>query len=254
MTLTLFCLLLAVSLLANSLSALSGGGAGLIQLPALLFLGLHFPVALATHKIASVALGLGASLRHLKARTLQWRPSAIILAAGLPGVILGSVSILKIPETIAGLSLGLLTVSLSLYSIFKPQMGMQHQPRNWHGVGLITGIGGLFVVGVLNGSVTSGTGLFLTVWLIRWFGLDYQHAVAYTLVLCGLAWNGTGAVVMATIGQVRWDWLPVLLFGSVAGGYIGTRFALAKGNRWIKRAFEFTTMAVGLTLIYKVLF
>jgi len=50
-------ILLLVSLVANTFSAFSGGGAGLIQFPVLLFLGLSFGVALATHKVASVALG-----------------------------------------------------------------------------------------------------------------------------------------------------------------------------------------------------
>jgi uncharacterized membrane protein YfcA len=48
-------LLFLVSLVANLFSAFSGGGAGLIQLPVLIFLGLPFTVALATHKVASVA-------------------------------------------------------------------------------------------------------------------------------------------------------------------------------------------------------
>ena len=58
--------LVMISLLANGLSAMAGGGAGLLQLPVLLFLGLSFSSALATHKIASVALGIGATLRHLR--------------------------------------------------------------------------------------------------------------------------------------------------------------------------------------------
>ncbi|MEJ2687355.1 MAG: TSUP family transporter, partial [Gammaproteobacteria bacterium] len=64
-------LLLLISLGANLLSAFSGGGAGLVQLPALIFLGLPFVVALATHKVATVALGIGASLRHLRERSLE---------------------------------------------------------------------------------------------------------------------------------------------------------------------------------------
>jgi len=54
-------ILFVASLAANFFSALSGGGAGLIQFPMLIFLGLPFGVALATHKVASVALGLGAT-------------------------------------------------------------------------------------------------------------------------------------------------------------------------------------------------
>ncbi|MFM7037654.1 MAG: sulfite exporter TauE/SafE family protein, partial [Planctomycetaceae bacterium] len=48
--------LFAAALVANLLSALAGGGAGLVQLPVLILLGLSFPLALATHKLASVAL------------------------------------------------------------------------------------------------------------------------------------------------------------------------------------------------------
>ena len=52
------------AVVANALSAFAGGGAGLVQLPALILLGLPFAMALATHKIASVALGL-LSLIHI---------------------------------------------------------------------------------------------------------------------------------------------------------------------------------------------
>ncbi|MDA3868748.1 MAG: sulfite exporter TauE/SafE family protein, partial [Gammaproteobacteria bacterium] len=38
-------LIFTLSLVANTFSALSGGGAGLIQLPVLIFLGLPFGVA-----------------------------------------------------------------------------------------------------------------------------------------------------------------------------------------------------------------
>jgi len=242
-------ILFVASLAANFFSALSGGGAGLIQFPMLIFLGLPFGVALATHKVASVALGLGATLRHLKESHLERRFSLIILGAGLPGVVLGAVTILQIPERAATLALGVLTLGLGLYSVFKPRLGLDHAPANREGWGLAGGIAGLFVVGFLNGSITSGTGLFLTLWLIRWFGLDYTRAVAYTLILCGLVWNGTGALVLGVIGTVAWHWMPALLAGSILGGYLGSHLAIRKGNLWIKRAFEIVTLLIGVKLI-----
>jgi len=242
-------ILFAAALAANFFSALSGGGAGLIQLPILIFLGLPFAVALATHKVASVALGLGATLRHLKESHLERRFSLIILGAGLPGVVLGAVTILQIPERVATLALGVLTLGLGLYSVFKPRLGMEHAPLNRQGWGLAGGMAGLFAVGFLNGSIASGTGLFLTLWLIRWFGLDYTRAVAYTLILCGLVWNGTGALVLGVIGTVAWDWMPALLAGSIIGGYLGSHLAIRKGNLWVKRAFEIVTILIGIKLI-----
>jgi uncharacterized membrane protein YfcA len=242
-------ILFVASLAANFFSALSGGGAGLIQFPMLIFLGLPFGVALATHKVASVALGLGATLRHLRESHLERRFSLIILGSGLPGVVLGAATILQVPEKLATLLLGVLTLSLGLYSIFKPRLGMDYAPRNDTGMPLLTGIAGLFFVGFLNGSITSGTGLFLTLWLIRHFGLDYKRAVAYTLILCGVVWNGTGALVLGVLGTIAWDWMPALLAGSVIGGYLGSHVAIRKGNLWIKRSFEVVTILIGLKLI-----
>jgi uncharacterized membrane protein YfcA len=243
-------ILFVASLAANFFSALSGGGAGLIQFPILIFLGLPFGVALATHKVASVALGLGATLRHFRESHLERRFSLIILGAGLPGVVLGAATILQVPEKLATLLLGVLTLSLGLYSIFKPRLGMDYAPRNDRGAPLLAGMAGLFIVGFLNGSITSGTGLFLTLWLIRHFGLDYKRAVAYTLILCGVVWNGTGALVLGVLGTIAWDWMPALLAGSVIGGYLGSHVAIRKGNLWIKRSFEVVTILIGLKLIF----
>lgn len=242
-------LLFFVSLIANAFSALAGGGAGLIQLPALIFLGLPFSIALATHKVASVALGVGATLRHLREGRIDLRFSLLILGCGLPGVVLGASIILAVPDRAAEIALGVLTASLGIYSIFKPALGTEHNPcrRDLHGYI----IGGLVLcaIGVLNGSLTSGTGLFVTLWLVRWFGLDYKTAVAYTLILVGLFWNGSGAITLGLLGEIQWDWLPALLLGSLLGGYIGAHYAIVKGNHLVKRSFEVVTLLVGAKLM-----
>lgn len=242
-------LLFVVSLIANGFSAFAGGGAGLLQLPALIFLGLPFAIALATHKLASVALGVGATLRHLKESKLERRFVVFILATGLPGVVVGANIILQVPDRAAQLALGILTLGLGLYSMLKRELGQQHQPQNREGHGLWFGGVVLFVIGMLNGSLTSGTGLFVTIWLVRWFGLDYKRAVAYTLVLVGMFWNGSGAITLGLLGEIQWDWLPALLAGSLLGGYLGAHMALKNGNKAIKRVFEVVTMLVGAKLI-----
>jgi uncharacterized membrane protein YfcA len=243
-------LLLVVSLVANIFSAFAGGGAGLVQFPALIFLGLPFGVALATHKVASVALGIGATVRHMKEDSLERQLALRILAFGLPGVVLGAMLILRVPDQWAQLALGLLTIGLGVYSMLNARLGLEQVRRELSLAGSLVGGAGLFVIGFLNGSLSSGTGLFCTLWLVRWYGLDYRRAVAYTLVLVGVFWNGTGAVTLGMLSELKWSWLPVLLVGSLVGGYIGAHWSIIKGNRWIKRAFEFVTILVGLKLIF----
>lgn len=246
-------LLFIVSLVANLFSALAGGGAGLLQLPALLFLGLPFGVALATHKVASVFLGVGATVRHLRSSTFDWRFSAFVLATGLPGVVMGASIILQVDDRISQLLLGCLTLGLGIYSWLKPELGQTEALKNRDWSGLVVGGSILFLIGALNGSLTSGTGLFVTLWLVRWFGMDYKTAVGYTLILVGIFWNGSGAVTLGILGEIQWDWLPALILGSLIGGYLGAHFAIVKGNRLVKRSFEIVTVLVGVSLIGKAL-
>lgn len=241
--------LFLISFIANAFSAFAGGGAGLLQLPLLIFLGLPFSVALATHKLASVALGIGATARHFREGSLNWRFSLLILASGLPGVVLGALVIVHVPERPAELALGILTMGLGVYSILQKELGQSAQFTQGNFQHQFIGVIVLFLIGALNGSLTSGTGLFVTLWLVRWFGLDYKHAVAYTLVLVGLFWNGSGALTLGLQGPIRWDWVPVLLVASALGGYVGAHFAITKGNKWIKSVYEVVTLLVGVKLL-----
>jgi hypothetical protein len=239
-----------VSLVANTFSAFSGGGAGLVQFPVLIFLGLSFGVALATHKVASVALGLGAVLRYWRTSKLERQFVVLLLLTGLPGVAIGASLILLVSDRAAEIALGLLTGGLGIYSILKKELGQLYLPAHRDRRGFVLGGLMLFFLGFLNGSLTSGTGLFVTIWLVVWFGMDYQRAVAYTLIMVGLFWNGTGAITLGLLGDIRWDWLPALLLGSLFGGYLGSHLAIKHGNRWIKRAFELVTLLISIKLIW----
>mgnify|MGYP006188529731 CR=1 FL=1 len=243
--------LFSVALIANGLSSMAGGGAGLLQLPALIFLGLPFAVALATHKVATVALGIGATLKHSGGGHIELRFALLMLSCGVPGVVLGAKIILNVPEVVAQVALGALTIGLGLYSYLKKHLGQIHEPKNRGTGGLLAGGLMLFLLGILNGSLTSGTGLFVTVWLIGWFGLDFKRATAYTMIMVGIFWNATGAITLALLAPVKWEWIPALIAGSLLGGYLGAHIGIKYGNPLIKRVFEVITMLTGIALIIK---
>ena len=249
MDIGLHLLLFVIAFAANLFSALAGGGAGLVQFPALIFLGLPFQVALVTHKLATVALGAGATMRHWRERSLDLKFASFICIFGLPGVLVGAVTAVAIPERAGEIALGLLTLGLGIYSMLQPSLGQTETPRNRNLAGYLIGGAGLTFIGVINGALASGTGLFVTMLLVRWFGLNYKQAVAYTLVLVGLFWNGAGAITLMFLSEVQWQWLPALLLGSLAGGYLGAHLAIVRGNGLIKRTYEVVTVAVGLSLL-----
>ncbi len=242
-------ILVGLSVVANWFSALAGGGAGLIQLPILIFLGLPFSLALATHKVATVALGVGATLRHLREDHLQIWLLLLIVLAGVPGVVAGAVFILDVPSRPAEITLGLLTLALGLYSVFKPTLGLHRKSKHRDTTGIMLGGTVLLLIGFVNGALSAGSGLFVTLWLVFWFGFEYKLAVAHTLVAVGLGWNGSGAVTMSAMADVQWSWVPALVLGSLVGGYLGAHTSVSAGNLTIKRLYELVTVIVAVKLL-----
>jgi uncharacterized membrane protein YfcA len=242
-------LLFVIAIIANWFSALAGGGAGLIQLPILIFMGLPFSLALATHKVATVALGLGATVRHAKEKHSSIRLLALMLVSGIPGVILGAYLIIDVNDRWAEIVLGALTLSLACYSMAKPELGLEGRLLHRDRAGIVIGAVGLFAIGLANGALSAGSGLFVTIWLVYWFGLDYRLAVAHTLIAVGLGWNASGAITMTLLAEVKWDWLPALVCGSLVGGYLGAHSSIKAGSIWIKRCYELVTLIVGIKLL-----
>ena len=240
-----------VSIVSNFISALSGGGAGLLQLPALLFFGLPFSNALATHKVASVAMGIGASIAHLRINTLQRKYVLLILISGIPGVLLGAYTSSIVPSDLSSILLGFLTLFLSLYSISNKSLGSQTQRISISKLRIFVGSLGLFLFGFLNGYLSSGTGLFVTIWMITIFNISFSVAVAYTLILVGIFWNGVGALSLGLTGNIIWNYIPILILGSLVGGYLGANFSIIKGSNFIKAVFEIVSLSVGISLLVK---
>ena len=113
-----------ISFFSNTFSAISGGGAGLLQLPALILSGVPYYQALASHKLATVALGIGGSLRNYKSLRNDLHVAWQILIFGLPGVIFGASIVEYISEKYLYLFLGIISILLAFYSVLKSDLGL----------------------------------------------------------------------------------------------------------------------------------
>mgnify|MGYP001555842648 CR=1 FL=1 len=244
-------LLLLTGFVASFFSALAGGGAGLVQFPALIALGLPFTTAIVTHKVAVVALGVGSSAKLLRSHRFDWRFIALMLVAGVPGLVIGNLLALQIPAGPGKILFGLSNVAMAVYSMRRPAFGLTAQPRHREGRGLAIGLALMAFVGFLCGVFPSGPGLFATLLFLRWFGFDYQGAVAATMLMVGLVWNSIAGVTVAMAAPVPWDWIPALAVGGILGGYAGSSLAMLKGNAFIKRAFETVTLLMGAWLLFQ---
>ena len=244
-------LIFFISFISNTFSAISGGGAGLIQLPALILFGLPYYQALATHKVATVALGLGGSVRNFKNLRNDINVLWQILFFGTPGVILGSSIVKFLSEQYLYLILGIISIVLAIYTFSKPALGLNSTNNIINSRLDLRFIASIFLIGVLNGSVSSGTGLLVTILLIKTFKVDFLKAVSLTFFTVGIFWNAIGAFFLSRIGYIPTNLLVILIFGSFTGGFFGAHLSNLKGNKLIKNIFTLVCLLVGVSLLVK---
>ena len=240
-----------ISFFSNTFSALSGGGAGLLQFPALILFGLPYYQALACHKLATVALGLGGSLRNYKSLKNDIYVAWQILIFGLPGVIFGASIVKFISEKYLYLFLGIISIFLAFYSFFKSDLGLSSDNKELNLIHKIRFLIFIFFIGIMNGSISSGTGLLVTILLIKTFGMDFLRAISLTFLTVGIFWNFTGAIFLSKMGSVPSNVLLLLIVGSFTGGFLGAHLSKLKGNILIKKTFIIVCLSVGISLLVK---
>ena len=156
-----------------------------------------------------------------------------------------------ISEKYLYLILGIISILLAFYSFFKPDLGLLSGHKELNFVNEIRFFIFIFLIGILNGSISSGTGLLVTILLIKTFEMDFLRAISMTFFTIGIFWNFIGAVFLARIGSVPPNVLIVLIIGSFTGGYFGAHLSKLNGNFLIKKTFITVCILVGISLLIK---
>ena len=239
-----------ISFCSNTFSAISGGGAG-YSIVALILSGIPYYQALSSHKLATVALGIGGSLRNYKSLGNDLNIALQILFFGVPGVIFGTSILEFISEQFLYLFLGIISIILAFYSFFKPELGLSSYKNELNLIQKIRFFTIIFLIGILNGSISSGTGLLVTILLIKTFGMDFIRAISLTFFTVGIFWNLIGGIFLAKIASLSSNILIILIVGSFTGGFFGAHLSKLKGNKLIKKMFTSICLLVGVSLLIK---
>ena len=174
-----------------------------------------------------------------------------ILFFGTPGVVLGASIVKFISEQYLYLILGIFSILLALYSFHKPSLGLDSVNNKINFKFKLSFIVPIFFIGILNGSVSSGTGLLVTILVIKIFKIDFLRAISLTFFTVGIFWNAIGAFFLSRIGHIPTSLLVILILGSFSGGYLGAHLSNLKGNKLIKKTFTIVCLFVGVSLLIK---
>ncbi len=244
-------ILFTVSFAANLFASVSGGGAGFVQLPLLIIMGLPFAAALGTHKVAVVFLGVGAlskKFMNKSAFALDKQVSLIMIFIGCPAVVAGCLIVINVPSQAAEIVLGLITIASGIYTLFKKQFGAAELPQRSL-KRTLCGTAALILIGLLSGSLSSGAGLFSTLSLVMIFGLELKRAILHTMVFVATLWNAVGAVTIGSVTAIYWPWVPLLIAATFSGSFVGTALLIKLPVKAVRIVFSLVAVISGVTLI-----
>lgn len=211
------------------LNVVAGGGS-LLSLPFLIFLGLDASSANATNRVAILLQNIVAVWQFRKDKALSIRESLVLGIPATIGAVGGTFLAIQLDEKFLKITIALLISLMAVMLIAKPRMWDTHRETSWPQWAKWL----LFLaIGAYGGFIQAGVG-FLLVWalagavgkdLVRANGLKAAIVLFYTIASFAIFYSR---------GLINMEFGLALAVGSMAGGWIGTRFSVAKGNKWIR--------------------
>jgi uncharacterized membrane protein YfcA len=109
------------------------------------------------------------------------------------------------------------------------------------------------VCGFYNGLIGPGTGTLLVFGFVSLLGLDFLRSSAVSKAV-NVAGDISSFCVLLFGGYVIWSAAIPLVFANMAGSYCGSRLAILKGSRFIRRFFLVIVFALIARLLWQLWF
>ncbi|HEX6332651.1 MAG TPA: TSUP family transporter [Flavisolibacter sp.] len=254
MTIDLYQILLLclAAFCAGFVDAVVGGG-GLIQTPAALVILSAHPVAaaIASIKIPSFSGTSVAAIQYIKKVSIRWKLVTAGCTVAFFSAYAGSYLLTRVSNSFMQPVLLVVLAGVAVYTFLKKDFG-QHEAKDhpfnkelW-----LTCIICL-VIGFYDGFIGPGAGSFLILAFVSVLGLDFLHASAKAK-LVNMATNLGSITLFLFKGHIIWMAAIPMAICNAAGGALGARMAIARGNRFIRIFFLFVVVATLLRFTYDI--
>lgn len=222
---------------AGFVDAIVGGG-GLIQTPVVLMTFPQMPVAtlLGTTKIPSFC-GTAISFYHYSKRVLiHWKLVGLIAVLAFAASLLGSAMVSHVSNHMFKPIILVALCVVAVYTYTKKDFGQIESKKIDFSIALFKGAISGLLIGFYDGFIGPGTGSFLILIFISLLGNDFLHASAHAK-LVNLATNLASILYFSLSGNIIFALAIPMAVSNMLGGYLGSKFALLKGNKFIRLFF-----------------
>jgi uncharacterized protein len=242
-----------IGILAGFINTLAGGGS-LLTLPILIFMGLPTAVANGTNRIAIIAQCMSAVAGFKRKGVSNFKLSLLFSIPGVLGAIIGAQIAVDISDALFKRVLAiimLLVLGLILWNPAKRlHVNRQTSGDNPVSLGrnqLITTMIVLFFIGIYGGFIQVGVGFIIIAALTSITGFNLVVTNSHKVFIAGI-YTIFALIVFAFNGKVCWTIGLCLAAGMGLGGWIGSHWAVAKGERWIRLVLTICVVAMVIKL------
>jgi uncharacterized membrane protein YfcA len=242
----------AFATLAGFVDAIVGGG-GLIQTPAALIMLPNLPVStvIGSLKIPSFSGTFFAARQYIKQVSINWMRMGIMCAIAFVAAFSGSLLLSQMSNKFMKPIILVVLVFVAIYSYTKKDFGQHNHKTHSEKTQFLYAICISLVIGFYDGFIGPGAGSLLVLAFISSLGFDFLQANAHAK-LVNLATNMGSILLFLLKGSIIWSIaLPMAVFNAM-GGLLGSKFAIAKGNKFIRTFFLMVIIATLCRLGYDV--
>lgn len=247
-------LLCIVAFSAGFIDAIVGGG-GLIQTPASLVLLPQFPVAtvIGSLKIPSFSGTSLAALQYMRKVKMDWPILSIMTVFAFVAAFLGSSLLAAVRNDFMKPLLLVILIFVAIYTYSKKNFGVHTEKEHSKKEKIIYSISISVIIGFYDGFIGPGAGSFLVLAFITLMGFDFLKASANAKIV-NLATNLGSILFFVSTGRILFAIAIPMALSNAAGGAIGARLAIAKGNRFIRIFFLLVVTGTIIRFAYDVFF
>ncbi|MFG6116157.1 sulfite exporter TauE/SafE family protein [Halobacillus sp. MO56] len=248
MTLLSFLAILLVGVGAGFINVIAGGGS-LLTMPMLIFFGLPSAVANGTNRIALMAQNIVAIASFRKHGYFDWKFSTMLAIPALIGSIVGANFAISLSDEVFNRILSMVMLLVLSIIIWKPHKKLSNGPTAdtlSRKIGLIVIF---FFVGVYGGFIQAGVGFIIIASLTVVSGLSLVKINSIKVFVVAI-YTLSALIVFIINDQIDWGYGITLAIGTSIGAFLGSKFAVQRGEKWVQRILIVSVIIMAGKLFY----
>lgn len=228
-------------------NTLAGGGS-LLSVPALIFVGLPATAANGTNRVAILVQNVSAVAGFKRHGITDFKFSLQLALPAVVGAIVGARLAVDIADAVFEKVLAIIMLLVLGLILWNPTRRLQGGEAILSPTRRLLAMGAFFLVGIYGGFVQAGVGFIIIATLTTITGLDLVRTNSHKVFVVGM-YTLVALAIFALSGKVDWVIGSVLAVGTGIGGWIGSQWAVLKGERWIRIALTIAVLAMAAKLL-----